>query len=480
MKILTRYVIRAHIGPFLFAFIAVTGLLFLNAVAQRLEDLAGKGLGMEVIGEFMLLSLPHIVALTFPMAILVAVLYTFSDLTARNEVMAMAAGGIRVTRVLFPVLAVGAVLAGGMLWFNARVLPESNHRLSNLVSDIGSKSPTLELREQVINEVRTADNSRYRLRAQTIDPASNILTDVTIYDLSRSGEMRIIMAEEGHMAFTEDRADLYLTLENGTTLSTSDSQPGAFQRTDFQRQVLPFQGVGAALDRRGEGNRGEREMTLGQLRERADRELRSVKGVAEQSYSASMEAVLGALDRSGDRDAGPTEPMGEQALGDDALVSEVASTHRINQNRWNIHSLNVYRYEVEIHKKFSIAFACFVFVLLGASFAVRFPQGGVGMVIATSVFIFFFYWAGLIGGERFSDRGLMHPALAMWLPNLVLLVPAVLMALTMGRNIATARGSAWDSLVWRVKDVVRRLVGGRDSSGAASDPVPAGPGNVGA
>lgn len=452
MSILTRYVIRAHVGPFLFAFTAVTGLLFLNAVAQRLEDLAGKGLGMAVIGEFMLLSLPHIIALTFPMAVLVAVLYTFSDLTARNEVMAMAAGGIRVTRVLFPVLLVGVVLAGGMLWFNARVLPESNHRLSNLVADIGSKSPTLELREQVINEVRTADNARYRLRAQTIDPGANRLSDVTIYDLSRPGETRVIVAREGQMTFTEDRADLYLTLDDGTMFDTSDSRPGAFQRMDFERQILPFRGVGLALERRGEGSRGEREMTIPQLRERIDRELESLRTLSEEQRATTVQAVEQTLGIEGE---GSDEMEG---LVDDEVVTAITFDLRTAGLRWNINRLNIYRYEVEVQKKYSIAFACFIFVLLGASFAVRFPSGGVGMVIATSVGIFFFYWAGLIGGERLADRGLVHPTLAMWFPNLVLVVPALLLSLTMGRSIATSRGSGWDSLVWKVGDLARGVV----------------------
>ena len=39
MKIITKYLIRAHAGPFLFAFSALTGLLFLNAFAVRMADL---------------------------------------------------------------------------------------------------------------------------------------------------------------------------------------------------------------------------------------------------------------------------------------------------------------------------------------------------------------------------------------------------------------------------------------------------------
>ena len=136
MRIITKYLIRAHTGPFLFAFSALTGLLFLNAVALRMDDLVGKGLPWSVIGEFLLLSLPHTVALTLPMAILVSVLYTFSELTAANEITAMAAGGIRPLRILLPLLGVGTILACVMLFFNDQVLPEANHRLKNLIIDI--------------------------------------------------------------------------------------------------------------------------------------------------------------------------------------------------------------------------------------------------------------------------------------------------------------------------------------------------------
>src|SRR6185295_20102637 len=45
------------------------------------------------------------------------------------------------------------------------------------------------------------------------------------------------------------------------------------------------------------------------------------------------------------------------------------------------------RYEIEIHKKFSLAAACFIFVLVGAPIAVRFPRGGVGLVIGVSLLV---------------------------------------------------------------------------------------------
>ena len=79
MGVLTRYLIRVHMGPFLFALSGITALIFLNSLSQRVGDLVGKGLPWTVIVEFLVLSLPHVIALALPMAVLVAVLYAFND-----------------------------------------------------------------------------------------------------------------------------------------------------------------------------------------------------------------------------------------------------------------------------------------------------------------------------------------------------------------------------------------------------------------
>ena len=115
MRILTRYLLRAHIAPFLFALFALTSLLFVNTVARRFPDMAGKGLPMGVILEIMALSIPHIIALTLPMAVLVAVLYAFSQMTADNEVTALKASGVNLLRLLGSLVLAATVLAAFML-----------------------------------------------------------------------------------------------------------------------------------------------------------------------------------------------------------------------------------------------------------------------------------------------------------------------------------------------------------------------------
>ena len=75
---------------------------------------------------------------------------------------------------------------------------------------------------------------------------------------------------------------------------------------------------------------------------------------------------------------------------------------------------------VEIHKKYSIPVACFVFVLVGAPLGVMSRRGGFGVAASLSLGFFLLYWASLIGGEKLADRGIVTPFMGMWLVNVVL------------------------------------------------------------
>lgn len=469
--VLTRYLVRAHLGPFLFSLSTITGLIFLNAVAQRIDSLVGKGLSWSVVVEFLYLSLPHTVALSLPMAVLVAVLYAFSELTEHNEIMAMAAGGVRPTRVMLPLLAMGAVATLGMLYFNDSILPESNHRLKNLLMDIGRKSPTFELREQVVNEIRTEDGmNHYVLTASRIDPATNTLEDVTIFDRNNSLRQRTTYAKRGVMAFNEARTDLFLTLYDGEVREVQGDRDGGFQHTYFETQIVPMRGVGDELSRRmGDTDRSDREMGFDMLYEAAlERDLEQ-KTVARRSRERALEAVRVALDRPTDADSASvasfrlTQDVADASpnpnatlLSRDPVTQSVVVGTRTQLSQLQSLQETANRFRVELHKKWAIAFACLVFTLIGPPLTLRFPRGGVGMVVAASTGIFAVYWMGLIGGEALADRRVADPLLSMWISNMVFAVVGLLLVSRMGRAGATVRGGGLEDVWLRLRGSLRR------------------------
>jgi lipopolysaccharide export system permease protein len=78
------------------------------------------------------------------------------------------------------------------------------------------------------------------------------------------------------------------------------------------------------------------------------------------------------------------------------------------------------------------------------------------MVITVSVTIFAIFWVFLIGGETLADRGYMGPALAMWMPNLILLPIGLVLLSRMSRLVATARGGGWDDLLFTLTNWIGR------------------------
>jgi len=108
------------------------------------------------------------------------------------------------------------------------------------------------------------------------------------------------------------------------------------------------------------------------------------------------------------------------------------------------------RYQVEIHKKFSIPFSCIIFVLLGAPLAIRSGKKGMTMSIGFSILFFLVYYMFLISGEKFADRQYVSAWLAMWLPNIILLLAAGLLTWSTVRESQTINWAKFNPVKkWR-------------------------------
>ena len=119
-------------------------------------------------------------------------------------------------------------------------------------------------------------------------------------------------------------------------------------------------------------------------------------------------------------------------------------------------------YGVEIHKKFALAVACFVFVLLGAPIALRFPRGGVGLTIGVSLFVFALYYVCLIAGESIAKRGMMPAVISMWMANVIFALIALWLLSRMGKEGSTSRGGDMREMFGTVKGFIRSKLGWRD------------------
>lgn len=467
MRIVTRYVLKEHLGPLAFAVSALTSLLLLNFVAKRLGDLVGKGLPWTVIAEFLLLSIPFTLAMTLPMAVLVATMHAFSRFASENEITAFKASGVSMQRLVIPVIVASVGLTLAMVLFNDQVLPRANHRLATLQADIARVKPTLALNEQVINEV--VPRQLY-LRAARIASGSNRMQDVTIYDLADPANRRTIVADSGHLALSPSGEDLVLTLYDGSTTAIDPAQRARLQRSFFREDVIAVRGVSARLDRGNDRGmyKSDRELSVCELQMRvadasvqrdsawarirraegdslAAQRVPGVPGGVGALYCAAFAQVLRWITPDPAHAAQPPRvaPEAPDVAPDAVSVASAADAVLIEGMRFELqvaqHTIDQYR--VEIEKKFAIAVACTVFVLLGAPIALRFPRGGVGLTIGVSLGVFALYYIGLLGGEALADRAIVSPALAMWGADLALGLLGIWLTLRLGSEGATSRGS---------------------------------------
>lgn len=478
VRILSRYILRQHLPPLLYALAALTFAMLVNQVAKQFGNFVGKGLPWSIVFEVFALSIPFIVAMTLPMAVLVAVLYTFSHLAADNEITAMKASGVSVGRILAPVLG-GAAFVGllALLW-NDQILPRSNHQLRTLLVDIQRKKPTFQLKEQVINEVVAG---QFFLRAARIDPAANTLNDVTIYDLEDPERRRIIMADSGRMAYTPGGTDLYLTLRDGEVHEVKRTDPEHFNRTFYQVNRIKVEGVGNQLERTEHDDyRGDREMTICAMQgvvARARQDLERVRRDAEFATLVELRRFakltplqplpidstppppsaycrfVGSIKRL----IFPTPAQAQQRATARPYVATQTGALTPYGQRLRAARQRAAIYQVEIQKKLAISAACVIFALLGVPLAIRFPRGGVGLVIGTSLAVFSVYYVGLIGGEELGDRLIVPPFLAMWTPNLIFLAVAIPLLWTVRRAGSTAHGGDWDEIKQALLGWTRRF-----------------------
>lgn len=502
MRLLSRYLLRQLAAPFLFALAALTSLMLLSQIAKKFGALVGKGLPWGVIAEVFALSLPFIVAMTLPMAVLLAVLYAFSHLAADNEITAMRASGISVYQILAPVLAWGVFMSAFNFVFVDQVLPRSNARLRGLLIDIGRKKPTFELREQVINEVPP---SEYFLRAGRIDAATGRLKDVTIYDVGGESSRRVIYADSGQMAYAEGQTDLSLRLYDGSIHQYRQSDPATFQLTYYRVNEIRVKNVFDELVRNStETVRGDREMSTcemlaviqeartdrrGALHDREELLLNDLRGLlalrpvgppppdgtedrlpAYCRWIDRVQEIISPRTAEAQTPAQrPPEPQNEEPAAPPARLqlsnwAQVATaTDRIQDA-----DRRADRFLVEVHKKWAISFACVSFVIIGIVMALRFPRGGIGLVIGGGLLVFAVHYVGLTAGESLADRGFVSPWASMWTPNIVLTLIGLIGLVRVSRESGSTRGGDFQEVVDGVRHLVRRL-GGRVPRASAGE-----------
>lgn len=398
MRLIDRYFLREFVPPFVFSLFALTFILLMDQLFRLIDLIVRKGLALSIVGQILVYNLPLIVSYTAPMAVLIAIVMSFGRFSQDNEILALKTSGVPFIAIMRMPFIVVALLFLLLCYFNCFVVPEANHRTRGLMLDVARKRPAVRLPEGVF----TNEFPGYTIYIGHKDERTSRIKDVTIYDLRNN---YIISAPRGELQTLDAENILRFTLYEGELHQLVEDN--RYQRTAFAKQEVNMQ-LDTDLVRRDRKARSEDELTYGGLRERLAQLNTAI---------ADMNAVIDSLGRN----AVEGFRRGDQA-GIETARFQADQKLGIVKGKLRERARTL----IEMNKKFSLAFACLVFLLIGAPLGYLFRRGGVAGVLL-GILLFSLYYILVLTGEEYADRRSLSPFIALWVPNLVLLVPGLVL-----------------------------------------------------
>ena len=438
--ILVRYVLKELIGPFLASLFGITFLFVVDFLVKILDNVLSKGLPASTVLEIFVLNLAWMLSLSIPMAVLVASLMTFGRMSGDQEITAVKAAGVSPLSLMRPVLIVAMLLSVLMVVFNNWVLPEANHRSVELMNAVSRKKPHV-----FIDAGRLITQfPGVQLWVNRIDPVSGTLYGIQIFEMEKKGAPRIVYADSASMDYVDNGATLMLRLRSGETHLVDPDDDDNYFRIRFFSQDFAMQNVDDRLERRSRSYRSDREMPVEMMWDVVTDARKNYDSAAVQAKSRRLPTLLRIREFVDGDSILPADangvPMNDSLQFVQSLRKirvQETSALRATERAWGRMESELKRaaqYMVEIHKKFSTAFACFVFVLIGAPLGIMARKGGIGTGILYSLAFFVIYWICLIGGENLADRLVVSPELAMWVSNVIIGVFGILLTWVMVRD----------------------------------------------
>ncbi len=404
--VLKRYILREHVAPFFLSLLVVTFVLLIDRVIDLLNTILEKKLDVMTVLQVFGLSLPYMLALSIPMAVLVATILAFGRMTVDRETIAMKASGINIYRMIGPLLLVAVLLTGLMIYFNHYTLPQTNHKLKNLMLKIAYYKPMTIIKPGEFNVITD----------YTIYVKENLGTElrgIVIYDRKDTRFPRSIYARSGQIRQMDNGNSLQVTLNHGEMHERDEKARHQYQVRVFESFVLHIRNLGNQIDFAETGYRSDREMTMDQLLAN----LRDKKAEIAQKQKTIRDFQR----RINVADLNAPAPGASEDSRRLHLMMDMEQD-RLNELLDGVNSLSV-----EYHKKFALAFAIMIFVLIGIPLGLMTRSSGIGMAFSVSSLIFLIYYIALNGGENLADRGYFSPFLSMWISNFVFLVIAALL-----------------------------------------------------
>lgn len=213
MKKLDRLILFEILPVFILSFLISAFVLMMQFMFLYIDNIAGKGVGIFVIMEFIFYLSLTFIPLALPISILIASVMVYGALGERYELASIKSAGISYQRMLYPALVFSFIVAIFSFVSSEYIIPVANVKARSRLFDMSSKKPTLNIKEGIFN----TDFEGYGIRVGKKGSDGSYIEEVILYDYSsnRTGGSNIIIAEKGKMVVTPDESAFVMELENG-------------------------------------------------------------------------------------------------------------------------------------------------------------------------------------------------------------------------------------------------------------------------
>lgn len=133
IKRLYLYMLQSYVPLLLMTFFICLFIVLMQFLWRYIDDLVGKGLTIDVIGELFFYAALTMVPMALPLAILLASLMIFGNLGEKFELTAMKASGISLLKVMSPLIVLISFIAVGAFFFQNNVLPVAQTKMWTLL-----------------------------------------------------------------------------------------------------------------------------------------------------------------------------------------------------------------------------------------------------------------------------------------------------------------------------------------------------------
>lgn len=485
IKKIDSYLLKHFLGLLAMTFMICVFILLMQFVWMHIKDLVGKGVEISVLAEFFIYAVASVVPLALPLAILLASLMTFGNLGEKTELTAMKAAGVSLFRIMRPLTISIMIICGGAFLFSNYVLPRSQVKLWALIFSLRQKSPELEIPQGEFYD----GIDGYNIYVRHKDSKIGMLYDMMIYDYSEGFQNATVMvADSGQIFFTEDNKHLLLRLYSGESFENLDRKQ---KRATKSEKNIPYRRESFAqkqllIDFDMEFNRYDENVLSDQhVSKNVGELLYSIDSVqvlahqrsAEQS-AVIVESKYFGREREAKRDI-ETEAQGapdDRIYDVDTLLSKLSADERYraansamekakvqrDQIDYNALMLNDYqryirRHEIELYRKFTLAFACLVFFFIGAPLGAITRKGGLGMPVVISVVMFIVYYIIDNTGYKMAREALWPCWAGMWLSSMVLLPIGIFLTYKAATDSALFNPEAWMKVFGQTKRFIYKI-----------------------